>query len=83
MEPGSIWTHAVAAQSMKQLPKDDARFTNEQPYSLQLEKALQRAPAPAPLPDVFGARATVLVILAKVLVNCLPPASPPLFCKWP
>ncbi|WP_300730325.1 hypothetical protein [Pseudomonas sp.] len=45
---------------MKQLPKDDAKFANEQPYSLQLEKALQRAPAPAPLPDVFGARATVI-----------------------
>ena len=45
---------------MKQLLKDDARFANEQPYSLQLEKALQRSPTPAPLPDSFGARATVI-----------------------
>ncbi len=45
---------------MKQLLKDDARFADEQPYPLQLEKALQRSPAPTPLPDGFGARATVI-----------------------
>ena len=31
MEPGSIRADAVVAQSMKQLLKDDARFSNEQP----------------------------------------------------
>ena len=41
MEPGSIRADAVVAQSMKQLLKDDARFANEQPSPLQLEKALQ------------------------------------------
>ena len=60
MEPGSICADAVVAQSMKQLLKDDARFANEQPSSLQLEKALQRASAPAPLPDHFGARFVVI-----------------------
>jgi len=60
MEPGSIRADAVVDQSMKQLLKDNARFANEQPYSLQLEKALQRASAPAPLPDHFGARVVVI-----------------------
>ena len=60
MEPGSIRADAVVDQSMKQLLKDNARFANEQPYSLQLEKALQRASPPAPLPDHFGARVVVI-----------------------
>ncbi len=25
----------------------------------------------------------LLVVLAKILEDCLPPAYPPLFCKWP
>ena len=60
MEPRSIRADAVVAQSMKQLLKDDARFANEQPSSLQLKKALQRASAPAPLPDHFGPRVVVI-----------------------
>lgn len=32
---------------------------------------------------VSGLALLLLVILAKVLEDCLPPVSPPLFCKWP
>ena len=32
---------------------------------------------------ISGLELLLLVILAKVLEDCLPPASPPLLCKWP
>ena len=32
---------------------------------------------------ISGLVLLLLVILAKVLEDCLPPAPPPLFCKWP
>ena len=32
---------------------------------------------------ISGLALLLLVILAKVLEDCLPPAYPPLFCKWP
>ena len=32
---------------------------------------------------ISGLALLLLVILAKVLEDCLPPVSTPLFCKWP
>lgn len=32
---------------------------------------------------ISGLALLLLVILAKVLEDCLPPVSIPLFCKWP
>lgn len=59
MEPGSIRAEIVGAQRMKQ-SLDNKRFANEHSHPLQPQKALQRTPAPAPLPDSFGYRTAVV-----------------------